>query len=102
MERMGRKKNIFLVSVSFFCYFCSAFENNTKNNTTMVESKEIIKKSLEAVHEAKRKNEADGKELRKMKSEMRKRKRAIKRRKRMIDEIEIMIRKETGKKNKKR
>lgn len=68
----------------------------------MVESKENIKKSLEAVHEAKRKNEADSKQLRKMESEMRKRKRIIKRRKRMIDEIEMMIRKETGEKNKKR
>ena len=60
----------------------------------MVESKESIKKSLEAVHEAKRKNEADSKQLRKMKSEIRKTKNAIRRRKRLISELEMIIRKE--------
>lgn len=63
----------------------------------MVEAKETIKKSLEAVYEAKRENEAGRKHLRKMESEMRKTKNAIKRRKRLIRELEIIIRKEKPK-----
>lgn len=55
------------------------------------EAKDAIRRSLEAVRNARRDNEEDGREIRKLEAAMRKRRRAIRSRNRLIRKLEAFI-----------